>query len=96
MNKIQFGDRHHQINGIEVFLATKTSGQIGFRINRRVKFVANGTKKAKASLFVSAWDAQRVFDHYVSGDVITEAVKLLAGKMPCNHVKLPDRVWVLS
>ena len=39
-NKTLFGDHHHQIDSVEVFLATKASGEISFRINRRVKFVA--------------------------------------------------------
>ena len=92
VNKICLGDHHYQINGIKISSAPKASGQIGCGINGRVKFIAQGAKKTKGSLRDLPWDIQCIFDHCVNGDIISQPVKLLAGKTPGSHVKQPGRV----
>jgi len=96
LNKVGLSDQHHQVDRVKIFLTTKTSGQIGLWVYRGIKLVAQGTKKTKASLGHSARDTQRFFDQHLNVNIITQGIKLLAGKAQIGHVKLPDRVWVLN
>ena len=52
--KIHFFGNHHQINGVEIFLTGKASGQIGFQIYRRVKFPHTGQRNRKTPSVVRA------------------------------------------
>ncbi len=49
-DKVQFLDDDYQIDGVEVFPAEKTSGQIGFGMDRGLKFGAQGAEETKDSL----------------------------------------------
>jgi hypothetical protein len=53
---------HYHINGIKVFLTPKASAQVGFRIDRCLKFIAQGTEKTKKTLTGFGWDSQFFFD----------------------------------
>jgi len=41
---------HYHINGIKVFLTSKASAQVGVRIDRCLKLIAQGTEKTKKTL----------------------------------------------
>jgi hypothetical protein len=96
VNKFGLSAQHHQIDGIEVFAAVKTSGQIGFRIYGGIKTAAQGAKKTKTPLCHSARDAQGFFDEHPNVDLVSQDVKLSGGKAPMGHVRSPGRAWVLS
>jgi hypothetical protein len=48
--EVQALDRHDQVDGIEVFLAAKASGQIGPGIDRGVELAADRTEESEPSL----------------------------------------------
>ena len=95
-DKVGLSDQHHQIDGVKVFLATKTSGQIGLWVHSGVKLVAQGAKKTKAALGYTTRDTQSFFDQHLNVDLIAQGIKLAGRKKAICHVRLPDRVWVLS
>jgi len=53
---------HYHINGIKVFLTPEASAQVGFRINRCLKLIAQGTEKTKKALTDFGWNSQFFFD----------------------------------
>jgi hypothetical protein len=65
------GDRHDQINGVEVEPAIKTSGQIGLRIGRRMKPMTNRTAEPKDFFAVSRLKSQPV-DNQINIDFIAQ------------------------
>jgi hypothetical protein len=65
------GDRHDQINGVEVEPAIKTSGQVGLRICRRMKPMTNRTAEPEDFLTVSRLNSQPL-DYQINIDVIAQ------------------------
>jgi hypothetical protein len=65
-------DRHDQINGIKIDFAFKASGQVGFRVGRRMKSVANRTAEPKVSCTGSRFKSQPV-DKLVNIDFIAQS-----------------------
>jgi hypothetical protein len=63
------GGRHNQVNGIKIDFAIKTSGQVGLRIGRRVKSVANRTAEPEGFFTGSPLKSQPV-DNQINIDVI--------------------------
>jgi len=63
------GGRHDQVNGIEIDFAIKTSSQVGLRIGRRVKSVANRTAEPEGFFTGSSLKSQPV-DNQINIDVI--------------------------
>jgi hypothetical protein len=87
-------DQHHQIDGVKVFLTTKTSGQVGLGVHGRVKAIAQRTAKTKTAFCHGTRDSQRFFDEHFNVNLVSHGIKLAGGKTPIGHVSLPDRVWV--
>ena len=56
------GGRHDQVNGIKIDFAIKTSGQVGLRIGRRMKSVANRTAEPEDFFTGSPLKSQPVDD----------------------------------
>jgi hypothetical protein len=96
LNKASLSDEHNQIDGVKIFLTAKASGQIGLWIYRGVKGVAQRAKKTKAALGYPTRDTQSFFDQLLNVDLIAQGIKLAGRKTAIGHVRLPDRVWVLS
>ena len=65
------GDRHDQINGVEVALAIKTSAQVGLRICRRMKAMTNRTAEPEDFFALSPLKSQSV-DKQINVDVIAQ------------------------
>jgi hypothetical protein len=65
------GDRHDQINGVEVAPAVKTSGQVGLGIGRRMKPITKRTAESEDFLAVSCLKSQ-VLDNQINSDVIAQ------------------------
>ena len=95
-DKVGLSGKHHQVDGVKIFLAAKAPGKIGFRIYRGIKPVAQGTKKTKAAFCQPAGNPQRFFDEYLNIDLISKGIKLAGGKIAIGHLRLPDRAWVSS
>ena len=93
-DKVGLSDQHHQIDGVKVSLATKTSGQIGLWVHSGVKPVAQ--RATKATFCHPTRDAQGFFDQHLNVDLIAQDIKLAGRKTTIGHVRLPDQVWVLS
>jgi hypothetical protein len=53
---------HCHINGIKVFLTPEASAQVGFRIDRSLKLIAQGTQKTEKTLTDFGWNSQFFFD----------------------------------
>ena len=96
VDEVSLSDQHHQIDGVKIFLAAKASGQIGLWVYRGIIPVAQGTKKTKTAFGHPRRDAQRLFNQELDVNIIAQGVKLAGGKAAFGHVRLPDRVWVLS
>jgi hypothetical protein len=95
LDKVDLPVKHHQIDGIIIFLTLKASGQIGFRIYGGIKPVAEGTKKTKAPLCHPTRD-MHFFDEHPNVDLISKGIKPTGRKAPMGHVRLPDQAWVSS
>jgi hypothetical protein len=65
------GGRHDQVNGVEVELAIKTSGQVGLRIGRRMKPMTNRAAEPKDFFAVSRLKSQPV-DNQINIDFIAQ------------------------
>jgi hypothetical protein len=65
------GDRHDQINGVEVEPAIKTSGQVGLRICRRMKPMTNRTAEPEVFFAGSRFKSQPV-DNQINIDFIAQ------------------------
>ena len=89
-DKVGLSDQHHQIDGVKVFLATKTSGQIGLWVHSGVKPVAQRATKTKATFCHPTRNVQRFFDQHLNVDLIAQGVKLTGGKTAIGHVRLPQ------
>jgi hypothetical protein len=83
-DKISVLTQHHQIDGIEVFLTPKASGQVGFLHGGGLKFATKRTKKAQMSLALLAGDQQFFGDKHIDRYEISQLIKLLGGK-PSFH-----------
>jgi len=53
---------HYHINGIKIFLTPEASAHVCSMINRRLKLIAQGTKKTKNPLTDFGWHNQLFFD----------------------------------
>jgi hypothetical protein len=84
----QIFDNHHQINGIEVFLAQKTPGKIRFRIGCGLKLSANRTKESEISLADFRRDVQFFPDQHIDRYQIAQSEQFIACE-PSLHVILP-------
>ena len=62
LNEASCGGRHDHINGVEVALAIKTSGQVGLRIGCCMKPVANRTAEPEDFFTGSPLKSQPVDD----------------------------------
>jgi hypothetical protein len=62
-------DRHDQINGIKIPLALEASGQVGFRVGRRMKSVADRTAEPEVFGTGLRFKAQPV-DNLIDIDLI--------------------------
>jgi len=62
LNEASRGGRHDQVNGIKIDFAIKTSGQVGLRIGRRMKSVANRTAEPEDFFTGSPLKSQPVDD----------------------------------
>ena len=87
VNKLGLPDQHHQIDGVKIFLAAKTSGQIGFRVDRSIKTVTNRAQKTEAAFCHPARDSHGFLDERPEADLIAQGIKLTAGKRSIRHVK---------
>lgn len=94
VNKFGLSGKHHQVDGVIVFLTLEASGQIGFRIYGGIKTVADRAKKTKTPLCHPARDAQGFFDEHPNADLVTQAVKLTGRKALVRHIRLPGLAWV--
>lgn len=86
MDKIGLSDQHHQIDGVKILFAGKTSGQIGLWIHGGVKPLAQGAHKTKAALGHPTWDTQRFFDQHLHIDLIAQGIKRAFRKTVTRHV----------
>jgi hypothetical protein len=71
LNEASRGGRHDQVNGIKIDSAIKASGQVGLRIGRRMKPVANRTAEPEEFFAVSRLKSQPV-DNQINIDVIAQ------------------------
>lgn len=55
-------NRHCHIDGVEIFFATKATGQIGFRIGCGDELGADGTQEAKVSIGDFGWNFEDIGD----------------------------------
>ena len=94
LDKVGLPGKHHQIDGVIVFLTLEASGQIGFWVYRGIKPAAQGTKKTKAALCHLTRDVQRFFDKHLNADLVAQGIKLTGRKTPFCHVRSPGRAWV--
>jgi hypothetical protein len=65
------GDRHDQINGVEVAPAIKTSGQVGLGIGRCMKPMTKWTAESEDIFAVSPLNSQ-LLDNQINIDVIAQ------------------------
>jgi hypothetical protein len=65
-------DRHDQINGVEIFFTPEAPGQIGVRINRCLKFVADGAQKTKKTVPDFRGDLQLIPDQHIHRYVVPQ------------------------
>lgn len=86
MDKIGLSDQHHQIDGVKILFAGKTSGQIGLWIHGGVQPLAQGTHKTKAALGHPTWDTQSFLDQHANIDLIAQGIKLAFTKTVTGHV----------
>ena len=69
-------DKHAKVNGVEVSGAMKTSGQVGFVLDRRMSAGANRTAEAEEAVEGFRWDGQQGFNHILDGDMVAGLVQL--------------------
>ncbi len=86
-HKAARGGRHNQINGIEVEPAIKTSGQVGLRICRRMKSVANRTAESEDFFTRSPLKSQPV-DDQININVIAKPFQETIGVWTHNSASL--------
>jgi hypothetical protein len=86
MDKIGLSDQHHQIDGVKILFAGKTSGQISLWIHGGVKPLAQGAHKTKAALDHPTWDTQGFLDQHPNIDLIAHGIKLAFRKTVTGHV----------
>ena len=71
LNEASRGDRHDQINGVEVAPAIKTSAQVGLRIGRGMKPMTKRTAESEDFLAVSCLNSQPL-DNQINIDFIAQ------------------------
>ena len=71
IDEATLSDGNDQIDGIEVFLTIKTSCQVGFRICRCMKAIAQWAAKAQQRFIRADIQPQHVDNHGVDGDAIS-------------------------
>jgi hypothetical protein len=89
LDKISVLPQHHQVNGIEILLTPKASGQIGLLHGGGLKLPAKRAKKAQMSLALPTGDRQVFGDQHIDGDEISQPVKMLGGKSSLHCSYLP-------
>jgi hypothetical protein len=71
LNEASCGGRHDHINGVEVALAIKTSGQVGLGICRRMKPMTKRAAEPENFLTVTRLKSQPL-DYQINIDVIAQ------------------------
>ena len=71
-------DPHRHVYRIEVFLATKTSGQIGFGVGRGDKFRAQGAKEPEIALRHLAGQLEKICDENVDRNLVSQLPQRLS------------------
>ena len=65
------GISHNDIDGVEVFFAAETSGEVGFWIGGGVKFRAERAEESEIAFRVFMWYVEDVGDEPVDRDVVS-------------------------
>ena len=72
LDKAVTSNGHDKIDGVEVFLAVKASGQIGFAVGGRLKAVTFRATKPQPMAGLFQGHIQHLHDDLVDGDLVTE------------------------
>ena len=67
-----FSGGHDHIYGVEVFLAIEASGQVGLRIDSRMKIPTQGASEAQESVCGSHFHIQEGGYDLIDGDMVSE------------------------
>ncbi len=71
IHKAAFTHRHYQINRVEVFLAIKTSCQVGHMIGGGMKVVAQRTSEPEPVAYAAYLKIHQIGDNLIDEDFIT-------------------------
>lgn len=86
--EVAASDGHDHIDGVEVFLTSETSGQVGFGVGGCVEFGAQGTEKAEVAFGDLAGKAKEVGDEWCDGDVVSQHSEFVLGIVACHKILL--------
>ena len=79
-----FSHRHDQINGVEVFLAIKTSCQVGFMICGCMKAMTQRTSEPEHFVVASQFKIQQIDNDCIDGDLVSEHSEKNCSVMFCH------------
>jgi hypothetical protein len=79
-----FSHRHDQVNRVEVFLAIKTSCQVGFMICGCMKAMTQRTSEPEHFVVASQFKIQQIDNDCIDGDLVSEHSEKNCSVMFCH------------
>lgn len=65
------GIDHDDVDGVEVFFATETSGEVSSWVGSGVKFRTEWAEEAEIAFGVFMWNGEDIGDEPVDGDIVS-------------------------
>ena len=83
---------HDEVNGVEISVAVKATGEVGFGIRRGIKGGAERAKESKSAVAFFSRKGRHCLDQPLNWDCIAQEVKFALRESLSRHVASSRRV----